>query len=374
MDLFSMLFAKKLSGGGGGSGESDEQLIALIEGNQDVEFSLPKGITKIKSYAFYQNKLKPNLTISNNITSIGDYAFSECKGIKNVAFNASMDIPAGLFSKCEDLETLIINDGVTKINYYLATDCENLRYVSIPKTVTSLPGGDGRAMFKNCQNLTSIGPYGGGYSVEYSWDEVLPTRAFYGLNTVTEINIKEGIVEIGHQALLSCIFTSITLPQSLQRCMGYSICGRCESITIPKNVVKMSDYSFGSSYLKSVKFECDIPKNGFSNSCFGNTHIVKTIELESMESPSSSSFNIFNTSYLKTLENLKINGTINVTSNYFSVYYCTALTTESLINILNALSDNTGGTTYKVTLGETNLAKLTDEQKQIAIDKNYTLA
>ena len=41
----------------------------------------------------------------------------------------------------------------------------------------------------------------------------------------------------------------------------------------------------------------------------------------------------------------------------------------------SALESNVGEeTTYTVILGSENLAKLTDEQKQIAIDKNLTLA
>lgn len=350
----------------------NEELNALIEGNQDVEISVPKDITKIKPYAFYQNKLKENLTISNNITSIGDYAFSETSGLKNVIFNTNIDIPQGLFSKSDDLETLVINEGVKNINPGLVNYCTNLRYVSLPKTATSFKGSD--SIFYNCPNLTSIGQVGGGYSIEYAWDTEIPSNAFIGANYVTEINIPEGIQKIGFMSISSCIFTSITLPQSLQECGGYSICGRAESITIPKNVIKMSSYTLGSSYLKSVKFECNILKNGFSNSTFGNSKIVETIEIESMESPSSSTWNIFCSSYIKTLKNLIINGTITVTSNYLDFNYCTALTVDSLLNILNALEDNTGKTTYTVNLGSTNLAKLTDEQKQIAIDKNYTLA
>lgn len=74
------------------------------------------------------------------------------------------------------------------------------------------------------------------------------------------------------------------------------------------------------------------------------------------------------------LENLTVTGTITVNNNYLNLSYSPKLTVDSLMSVINALADNTGKTTYTVTLGATNLAKLTDEQKQIAIDKNYTLA
>jgi hypothetical protein len=64
----------------------------------------------------------------------------------------------------------------------------------------------------------------------------------------------------------------------------------------------------------------------------------------------------------------------------FSLSPCTALTETSLVNVLNGLYDFTGnkenpGTSQgTLTLGSTNLAKLTDEQKAIATNKGWTLA
>lgn len=53
---------------------------------------------------------------------------------------------------------------------------------------------------------------------------------------------------------------------------------------------------------------------------------------------------------------------------------CPLLTVESLMNVINNLKDLTGGTTQRLVLGSTNLAKLTDEQKAIATNKNWVLA
>lgn len=50
------------------------------------------------------------------------------------------------------------------------------------------------------------------------------------------------------------------------------------------------------------------------------------------------------------------------------------LTVESLMNVINNLKDLTGGMAQTLTLGATNLAKLTDEQKAVATNKNWVLA
>ena len=51
------------------------------------------------------------------------------------------------------------------------------------------------------------------------------------------------------------------------------------------------------------------------------------------------------------------------------------LTKENIVNhILNKLGDNTGQSPLTITLGATNLAKLTDEEKAIATNKGFILA
>ena len=75
------------------------------------------------------------------------------------------------------------------------------------------------------------------------------------------------------------------------------------------------------------------------------------------------------------LENITINGTIKMTGLSFSP--CTLLTHDSLMSIINAFYDYAaeGSTvTCKLTLGSTNLAKLTDAEKAIATQKGWTLA
>ena len=70
------------------------------------------------------------------------------------------------------------------------------------------------------------------------------------------------------------------------------------------------------------------------------------------------------------LENITIDGTIGTSFNF---QYCTKLTHESLMSIIDALQTKTEGT-WTVTLGTTNLAKLTDAEKAIATEKGWTLA
>ena len=75
--------------------------------------------------------------------------------------------------------------------------------------------------------------------------------------------------------------------------------------------------------------------------------------------------------YCNELADITIEGTIG--QNGINVSWSTKLTHDSLMSIINALETKTSGT-WTVTLGTTNLAKLSDTEKAIATDKGWTLA
>jgi hypothetical protein len=75
------------------------------------------------------------------------------------------------------------------------------------------------------------------------------------------------------------------------------------------------------------------------------------------------------------LVNLTFEGVI--AKNGLNLSKSTKLSRDSLMSVLNCLKDfstDTSGTSHTVTLGTTNLAKLTDAEKAIATQKNWTLA
>ena len=58
----------------------------------------------------------------------------------------------------------------------------------------------------------------------------------------------------------------------------------------------------------------------------------------------------------------------------FDISASTKFTREALLEIINNCQDLTGQTSHRIQMGSTNLAKLTDEDKLIATNKNWTLA
>ena len=72
------------------------------------------------------------------------------------------------------------------------------------------------------------------------------------------------------------------------------------------------------------------------------------------------------------LENVVFESGFN--ANGLDLSASTLYSVNTLVTMLNALANRTGQVPYTLTLGSTNLAKLSNEQLAIATEKNWTLA
>ncbi|MGI6265294.1 MAG: leucine-rich repeat protein, partial [Acutalibacteraceae bacterium] len=91
------------------------------------------------------------VTISNSVTSIGDYAFYNCTGMTSVTIPDSVTrIGNSAFYYCTKLTSITIPDSVTSIGNYAFYNCTKLTSITIPDSVTSMGSG----AFDSCSNVT----------------------------------------------------------------------------------------------------------------------------------------------------------------------------------------------------------------------------
>ena len=90
------------------------------------------------------------ITVDNvvyNVTSIGDWAFSECSGLTSVTIpNSVTSIGNRAFSGCSGLTSITIPNSVTSIGNEAFKGCSGLTSVTIPNSVTSI----GFSAFSSC--------------------------------------------------------------------------------------------------------------------------------------------------------------------------------------------------------------------------------
>lgn len=155
----------------------------------------------------------------------------------------------------------------------------------------------------------------------------------------------------------------------------FTECANLTSFTIP--MPELTDGSnmfsrgtlFGYNSLKTLNL--DAPKLVTTTNMFGDCIMLTdvTLNIPSYTAQEGSINPIF--SKCSGITNLTVNGELRA-GLYLSA--STNLTTDSLMSVINALVDLTGEDSKTLTLGATNLAKLSDEQKEIATNKNWVLA
>ena len=197
--------------------------------------NLPNSVTVIGSNVFSGCTKLTYVNIPEQVTSIEAYTFRNCTALTTLQFNAiNCTLNNSAFSGCTALATLAIGGYVTAIpvslpNYYtfsaIHVDDGNTTYSSdngvlfnkdrttliryphskqgdaylIPGTVKIID----ESAFYGC-NLTSV-------TIPGSVTDIMD-GAFYDCSNMNEVNIPEGVVNIGVKAFADCGITSVAIP------------------------------------------------------------------------------------------------------------------------------------------------------------------
>lgn len=202
---------------------------------------LEDSVTSIGDYAFFDCKRLTEVNIPASVEEIGKGVFAGCEKLleitvdkenaaytakKGVLFNKSLTelvcypsgkkdeiyhIPSGVtrigyeaFCKCAQLTTIRLPDSLTAIESYAFAYCHRLVSVNLPGNVSDI----GFGAFYDCRKLASITIPEGITSIEYGM--------FYNCKSLDVINLPEGITEIGQEAFEDCTaLRKIQLPASL---------------------------------------------------------------------------------------------------------------------------------------------------------------
>ena len=199
-------------------------------------------VTSIGDHAFYDCRGLTSVTIPNSVISIGNDAFCGCRGLTSVTIpNSVTSIGNDAFERCSGLTSVTIGNGVTSIGKFAFSGCSGLTSVIIPNSVTSI----GNDAFYGCRGLTSVTIH---CKEVDSW--------FSGMTSIKEVVLGDSVTSIGDHAF--------------ERCSGLT------SLTIPNSVTSIGDWAFRYCCLTSVTSLNTIPpKVGFDT--FGREYVTATL-------------------------------------------------------------------------------------------------
>ena len=264
-------------------------LIQYAIGKTATSFTIPDSVTSIGNYAFSNCYSLTSGVIGDSVTNIGDSAFSGCYRLVEIVNNSSLNITAGsndygyVAYYAKDVHTGEIK-GVTNVDGYLFYtssngvhylvgyigndteltlpdsyngenyeiknyafyDCDSLRSVTIPGSVTSI----GEWAFCSCDSLTSV-TIGNGITS-------IGKRAFSYCSGLTSVTIPDSVTSIGNYAFYECdSLTSVVIGDRVTSIGDYAFyyCDSLTSVVIPDSVTRIGDYAFyGCRSLMSIKY------------------------------------------------------------------------------------------------------------------------
>lgn len=244
-----------------------------------IEVELPDSVTTVGDYAFAWSsnivnvKIPDNVIlgkacfISNrltqipqNITSIGETMFANCRELKVVNIpNGITSIGARAFSYCDNITNINIPSSVKVIGEEAFLDCANITSINIPNSVKKI----GAEAFKDCVNLSDINGFDNVISVgQNSLDgtkwyssqtdgEVYIGKTLYNykgtMSADTRLRIKEGTENIADSAFRECTgLIEVTFPASIKNigvCCFYN-CKNLSVINTNENIERIGNNAF----------------------------------------------------------------------------------------------------------------------------------
>lgn len=265
------------------------------------------GVTSIGDYAFSDCAQLNGITIAGSVVHIGELAFFMAKKIlsfqitgegdysieNGILFNKDKTklimypsgktssyysipnsvkyINRGAFHCCTYLTEITIPNSVLEIGDCAFSLCDNLEKVVMPNSVLSI----GEALFDRCVKL---------YEVILSENlKSIPWLTFGDCSILKNITIPDGVTEIGGYAFQNCTnLSNVVVPDSVASIGGYAFqgCKNLNDITIPYGVQVIEGHTFRGCGLKNV-----IIPNSVTN--IGVWAFKDCIKLESIRIPES---------------------------------------------------------------------------------------
>ena len=144
----------------------DDKGVLKLRDNETISFNEPtdveigEDIYEIEEFLFAECADLKSLIIGSNLTKIGNSAFSNCTNLEQVKIcrgstkNKEMIIESSAFAGCKSLSNVSLSENVKTIGIRAFADCDNLKikFLSYPNTID-------KSTFDGCKSVEISLPY-----------------------------------------------------------------------------------------------------------------------------------------------------------------------------------------------------------------------
>ena len=248
----------------------DASLSGDIEIPESVEYNdIVYSVTAIGDTAFSHESSITSITVPNTVTSVGERAFFDCRGIRGLVYNDNILMYVPYLSS----SVISVPEGIKTIHRDAFIDHYNLSTLTIPSSVTDI----GSYSFRYCTNLSTV---------NFNAIDCNATSAFVSLESLTTLNFASNVTRISDSICLFCSnLVDLVLPDSLTyigKC-AFLNCVLPSTITIPENVTYIGEGAFNQCtglstlYFNATNCTSDLIEASSSTTIFGGSSLSTVI-------------------------------------------------------------------------------------------------
>ena len=195
--------------------------------NQEItDLVIPEDITSIGDYAFCRCEGLKSVTFHDKMTYLGANSFYSCTGLTNVEIPASIKtINEGAFMRCSNLASVTIPEGIETIGFDAFT-YSGLKTLTLPSTIRDM-----MQSFVSCEQLETLTLTDGITELDGS---------FYYCHALKEVRIPGSIKKLSFQDFMSCnSLETVVFDEGVEEIAGFTDNPKLKNITIPSTVKKI---------------------------------------------------------------------------------------------------------------------------------------
>ena len=210
------------------------------------------------------------IVIEDGVTTIGKYAFNYCSGLTTITIPASVtSIGDYAFYDCSGLTSVTIPASVTTIGDAAFFNCSGLTAVTIPSSVTTI----GVEAFSYCSNIATMTVEDGNtkYDSRNGCNAIIEQESNTLIAGCKNTIIPDDVTNIDNNAFEGCSdLTTVTIPASVKSIGSYAFsgCSGLTTITIPASVTSIGYAAFaGCNNLATMTVDAGNKVYDSRNSC-----------------------------------------------------------------------------------------------------------
>ena len=230
------------------------------------EIKLPATLQSVGQYAFGANSALESVEIKAEKIKLGQYAFTNCTSLKSIFINSAV-IPTGAFNECNSLTTVTLGKDVSVVEEYAFRNA-GIKSFTLADGNTTFKSHDGGKYLTNAEGteIALVAPTLTIFTLDDSRITSVGTGAFSGNAQLTRVSIPS-VTKVYDYAFSECQRLDEVNLGDLTEIGAYAFENTALDTFEFRGDVKIGDYAFSRSMISTITIGdgLTVPEGAFAN-------------------------------------------------------------------------------------------------------------